>query len=218
MEEIKMKSNIKKPLSGLKKHIITGILFVLAAATLITPVMANAWSNPSTHAPHSTHGWNTGEGRHGPINENDFHTASWDRFGPMNYQFSSGANWNQIFGRHTFAPNFTPDTTFQNIRRDRHAAHRPLPYGIFSSVVSTPMVNPTFQQAVHHTNQQQPFVTQNPHIHSFTNHGMGMSHSTHSQNFIGHGSAWGQSGSGWSDNVNSAGHDGGMLPHTSILD
>ena len=220
-----MKVITRRLIPWLKKSIVAvGVLSLSLAVSLAfftVPTLASPWGDGVNPAPHSTHGWNSGEGRHGPVNANDFHTASWHRFGPMNYQFRSGPDWNQVFGRHTFASTFTPDTTFQNVRRDRHAAHSPLPYGIFSAVVSTPMVNPTFQHSVHRTNQQQPFIIQDPHIHLFTSNW----HSPSSQGFVGHGSAWGQGGDGWGNGVgvatpyiSSPGQGGGMLPHTSILD
>ena len=135
---------------------------VCAAAFAAAFFVASMPMGVQAAAPHQTHGWGRGEGRSQSVNTNDHHTSSWDRFGPFNYQFSSGPDFSHTFGGHTFTPTYTPDRSFANIRRDRHAADRPLPYGIFSSITSTPMVNPSFQQSVFTTNQQQPFVMPNP--------------------------------------------------------
>ncbi|MCL2574300.1 MAG: hypothetical protein FWE34_07110 [Defluviitaleaceae bacterium] len=218
-----MKHNFGKPFINIRRYLALSALSLILMGAFFAFPSTEVQANANPPAPHATNGWNSGEGRFGPINQNDFHTSSWDRFGPMNYRFSTGPDWNQTFGRHTFAPNFTPDSTFQNVRRDRHASDMPLPYGIFSSIVATPMVNPIFRQSVFQSNQQQPFITQTPQISSFTN--QPVSAHVASQNFTGQGSAWGQGSGSWgigsgvsSPHLTSLGQTGGMLPHTSILD
>lgn len=145
------------------KNIATLGIMALSIVTgfIITNPIEALGNNSSLHA---TYGLGSGQGRYQSINENDFHTNVGDRFGPFNYQFTSGPDFNQVFGRHTYTSTFERDTSAINIRRDRHAAGKPLPYGIFSSITPTPMVNPSFFQNIQSTNQKQPFVTHNPNI------------------------------------------------------
>ena len=94
-------------------------------------------------------GFGAGQGRTQPINENDFHTAAWDRFS-FNYEFTSGADHRFDLGRPTTWNGDVPTDIFSaNIRRDRHVALVPPRYGIFSGYIPTFPRNNFFQQPVH---------------------------------------------------------------------
>ena len=209
-----MKQNLITTMKQYRKSILFKRLLAIGTISF-TLVMSPIIVSANTQAPHQTHGWGRGEGRYQPVNINDFHTASWYRFGPFNYSFRSGPDFDHIFGSHTHVTFFTPDTSMQNIRRDRHASDRPLPYGVFSSITPTPLINPSFQQSLQRTNQQQPFIFQSPNpTSSFNTAFIGSSSQNimptgqSQSNFTGHSSAWGASS--WNTGVGLA------SPHTPI--
>ena len=103
------------------------------------------------------HGFGQGQGRTDTINENDFHTAAWDRFS-HNYQFTSGSDHRFDLGRPTQFNGFVPVDVFSvNMRRDANVSLHPPVYGIFSGhLPSHPVsnffpqpVNPHFHQPIH---------------------------------------------------------------------
>jgi hypothetical protein len=109
-----------------------------------------------------SYGFGAGHGRTQPINENDFHTADWDRFG-FNYEFTSGADRRYDLGRPTtFSGNVPADIFSANIRRDRHVASVPPSYGVFSGHIPTFPQNDFFPQPVHPAFWQS-FEQENPH-------------------------------------------------------
>ena len=113
---------------------------LVGAFLFIVPMTAHA-------AP--PYGFGAGQGRTQPINENDFHTAAWDRFS-FNYEFTSGADHRFDLGRPTtWNGNVPPDIFNANIRRDRHVAHVPPRYGVFSGHIPTFPRNDFFPQPVH---------------------------------------------------------------------
>jgi len=106
------------------------------------------------------HGFGTGQGRTDTVNENDFHTAAWDRFS-FNYQFTSGSDHRFELGRPTTFNGFVPvDVHTVNIRRDANVSLRPPSYGIFSGHFPTEPSNRFFPQPVN------PHFHQPMHMHS----------------------------------------------------
>jgi len=94
------------------------------------------------------HGFGQGQGRTDTVNENDFHTASWERFS-FNYHFVSGPDHRFELGRPTQFNGFVPVDIFTaNFRSDAHVSLRPPAYGIFSAHIQTAPVNHLFPQPV----------------------------------------------------------------------
>jgi len=95
-------------------------------------------------------------------NPNDHQTDVWDRF-YYNYDFSPNIDYRYMFGQSTYInPNHLPSNpTTQNIRRDRHIADTPLPYGIFSAIIDTYHANILFATWVDEQGVL-PFVLNNP--------------------------------------------------------
>lgn len=111
------------------------------------------------------HGFGQGQGRNGAINENDFHTAAWDRF-HFNYHFISGSNHAYELGRSTSFHGFVPVDVFSvNMRRDANVSMLPPSYGVFSGHVPTDPSNRLFQQPVN-PNFHQPFMLESPNLHT----------------------------------------------------
>jgi len=80
---------------------------------------------------------------------------------PPNYNFTSGSDFRYALGRPTIhTGNVTPNPLTQNIRRDRHAAHLPVSYGVFSGIFDTPLANPSFARQL--AQPSQPFQLQDP--------------------------------------------------------
>ena len=105
------------------------------------------------------HGFGQGQGRTDTINENDFHTAAWDRFS-HNYQFTSGSDHRFDLGRPTQFNGFVPVDVFSvNVRRDANVSLQPPRYGIFSGHIPTHPVSDFFPQPVN-PNFHQPFMIQ----------------------------------------------------------
>jgi hypothetical protein len=139
-----MKTKIKHLFTA---SVIGAFLFILLPMT--------AYAAPA-------YGFGAGHGRTQPVNENDFHTAAWDRFS-FNYEFSSGADHRFELGRPTTWNGDVPADIFSaNIRRDRHVAFVPPRYGIFSGHIPTFPQNDFFPQPVHPAFWQ-PFELENPH-------------------------------------------------------
>jgi len=68
----------------------------------------------------------------------------------FNYNFSSGANQNDVFGRPTSTDALvSPDPMSENVRRNKDAAHNPPPFGTGSGNI------PTSQASLHHNNSPQ---------------------------------------------------------------
>ena len=94
------------------------------------------------------HGFGTGQGRTDTVNENDYHTAAWERFW-FNYHFVSGSDHRFELGRPTQFNGMVPVDVFTaNFRSDAQVALRPPRYGIFSGQFHTPPANWFFQQPV----------------------------------------------------------------------
>ena len=128
------------------------IIFVILM--MASPVYAHA-------APQ--HGFGTGQGRTGTANENDFHTAAWDRFS-FNYQFTSGSDHRFALGRPTGFNGFVPVDVFSvNMRRDANVSLRPPRYGIFSGHFPTEPASRFFPQPVN-PNFHQPFMQPNSNL------------------------------------------------------
>jgi hypothetical protein len=134
---------------------------LLGGLILTSPVVAVAVPNNGawTNATHSN------------INPNNFHTDTWDRFMPPNYQFDSGSNYRHVLGNPTYAHNFTRDTTWANIRRDAQGSHLPPGHRIFSGNIPTDRVNTHIPLQP----QGQAWEIANPHIiPSFDSTGQGV--------------------------------------------
>jgi len=129
--------------------IVTMAVFLIIAATQVVTAQA---ANPQ-------HGFGQGQGRTDTTNENDYHTAEWERF-LFNYQFTSGSDHRFDLGRPTQFNGFVPVDVFTvNMRRDANVSHRPPSYGTFSGNFHTEPTSWFFQQPV------------NPHFHQpFMNH------------------------------------------------
>ena len=116
--------------------IIIGVafsFFLLMATTITT------YAIPS-------HGFGTGQGRTDSVRENDYHTASWERFS-YNYQFTSGSDHRFELGRPTTFNDVVPIDVFTvNTRSDANVSLRPPSYGTFSGNFHTPPSNNFFTQ------------------------------------------------------------------------
>ena len=105
------------------------------------------------------HGFGQGQGRTDTINENDYHTAAWDRFF-HNYQFTSGSDHRFELGRPTQFNGFVPVDIFSvNMRRDANVSLLPPSYGIFSGVFPTEPASRFFPQPIS-PHFHQPFMIQ----------------------------------------------------------
>ena len=121
--------------------IVAVVLLILAPVPTITVQAAPQF------------GFGQGQGRTDTINENDFHTAAWDRFS-SNYQFTSGSDHRFELGRPTTFNGFVPVDVFTvNIRRDANVSLRPPSYGVFSGQFAAEPTSRFFSQPV------------NPHFH-----------------------------------------------------
>jgi len=133
-----MKSEFKINITALIVGVVVGVALWIVLMFL-TPLTVEA-------APQ--HGFGTGQGRTGPVNINDFHTASWERFS-FSYEFTSGQDYRYDLGRSTtFFGNVPLDVHTANIRRDANVALRPPCYGIFSGYIPTDPSNLLFPQPV----------------------------------------------------------------------
>ena len=122
---------------------------ILAAMVFIALMFA---TQLTTHAA-PQHGFGQGQGRTDTVNEQDYHTAAWERF-MYNYQFTSGSDHRFELGRPTSFNGFVPvDVNMVNMRRDANVSLRPPRYGVFSGNIPTEPSNLFFQQPV------------NPHFH-----------------------------------------------------
>ena len=140
-------------INGNKKFII------ISFGAILWLVLMFAMSATVHAAPQ--HSFGTGQGRNGRANENDFHTASWERFS-FNYQFTSGPDHRFELGRPTTFNGFVPADVFTvNIRRDANVSLRPPSYGIFSGHIPTTPSNHLFPQPVN-PHFHQPFQLQDP--------------------------------------------------------
>ena len=107
-----MRRHFKRMLNTHFKRITTTtILSILVMATLVTPAIAR------------------------PL-ENDFHTATWERF-HHNYQFSSGPDYRWALGKPSQTDMMSHNPNQRNIRRDAGAAFNPLPAEFFNGVFPT---------------------------------------------------------------------------------
>jgi len=103
------------------------------------------------------YGFGQGQGRTGTVNENDYHTAAWDRFS-FNYEFSSGSDHRFDLGRPTQFNGFVPVDVFTvNVRRDANVSLRPPSYGTFSGFFPTDPTSRFFPQPVN-PSFHQPFM------------------------------------------------------------
>ena len=129
-----------------KNHLISIIVGVAVFFLLIGVQVITAYAAPQ-------HAFGTGQGRTDVVRENDYHTASWERY-VFNYQIISGANQRHDFGRATTLYEIAPAHVLSlNIRRDANVALRPPSYGVFSATLDTAPANHLFAQPV------------NPHFH-----------------------------------------------------
>ena len=104
------------------------VLTLLFALTFATQVTAQA-------AP--PHGFGTGQGREDIPNENDYHTAAWERFF-FNYIFTSGTDHRYALGRPTSFNGPVPVDVFTaNFRSDAMVSLWPPSYGVFSGFIPT---------------------------------------------------------------------------------
>ena len=109
------------------------------------------------------HGFGQGQGRTDTVNENDFHTAAWDRFS-FNYQFTSGSDHRFELGRPTTFNSFVPVDVFSvNMRRDANVSLRPPSYGTFSGNFPTEPTSRFFPQPVN-PHFHQPFMQGNSNL------------------------------------------------------
>jgi len=124
--------------------------------TAIVLCFAAILSTPLTTLAAPQYGFGQGQGRTDTINENDFHTDSWERFW-FNYFFTSGMNYRFDLGTPTSFTGFVPvDVYSVNVRRDANTSSLPPQYGIFSGFFPTnpsniffpPMPNPAFFTAL----------------------------------------------------------------------
>ena len=131
----------------LKFNLIAPFLVIILFTALMFASQVTAQAAPQ-------HGFGAGQGRTDTVNENDFHTAAWDRFS-FNYQFISGSDHRFELGRPTTFNGFVPVDVFSvNMRRDANVSLRPPQYGVFSGFIPTEPSNLLFPQPV------------NPHFHS----------------------------------------------------
>jgi len=123
---------------GIKKTLAPVVgAFIVAVLIIATPLTIFA-------APQ--HSFGQGQGRTDTINENDFHTAAWERFS-FNYHFVSGTDHRFELGRPTQFNGFVPVDVFTaNFRRDANVSLRPPAYGIFSGHIPTMPSNHLFPQ------------------------------------------------------------------------
>lgn len=113
----------------LKKVIITCLLIITAIPLLSVSVMATQ-STSQTWQPQTTNPSGTR-----PL-ENDFHTAQWQRFS-HNYQFSTGPDFGEVFGRPTQTDLIPFNQEQGNIRRNAGASFNPPPFGVGNGVFPT---------------------------------------------------------------------------------
>ena len=131
---------------------------IISFGTLLWLALMLAMSVTAYAAPQ--HGFGRGQGRTDTVNENDFHTAAWERFS-FNYQFTSGSDHRFELGRPTTWGGFVPvDVHSANIRRDANVSLRPPSYGIFSGHFPTEPSNRFFPQPVN------PHFHQPQHLHN----------------------------------------------------
>jgi len=139
-----------------KKHNPKRIIPVIVAVAVFL-ILAAVQSITTQAAPQ--HGFGAGQGRQDTINENDYHTAAWDRFS-HNYQFTSGSDHRFDLGRPTQFNGFVPVDVFSvNMRRDANVSFRPPSYGTFSGHFPTEPTSRFFPQPVN-PNFHQPFMIQ----------------------------------------------------------
>jgi len=125
---------------------------ILAAITTVAVVITLMLLSQTVQAA-PQHGFGTGQGRTEAVNENDFHTAAWERF-IFNYFFTTGSDHRFELGRPTSFSGFVPvDVLSVNMRRDANVSLWPPSYGIFSGHIPTHPTNRLFPQPV------------NPHFH-----------------------------------------------------
>ena len=137
-----------------KKQNVKRIIPVIVAVAV---VLLLAIFNGTTVQAAPAHGFGQGQGRTDTINEQDFHTSSWERFN-FNYQFTSGSDHRFELGRPTQFNGFVPVDVFTvNMRRDANVSLRPPSYGIFSGQLPTDPTSRFFQQPVN-PNFHQPFM------------------------------------------------------------
>ena len=166
--------------------LVAGVMLLASVTQYASANFPMAQPTPDGQRLPMEHQWPSQDRGHAPVHE---------RIGPFNYQFVSGPDWSGTFGNPTTVHVSTmilPDPSTQNIRRDRHASDLPLPYGVFSSIVDTPMANPSFQQALAWSNEWQPFMTEVP--PPALRFDMAASPNVNAGNFTGIGSAWGAPG------------------------
>jgi len=180
--------------------LIVGVVFALL---LLAAMSVTAHAAPQ-------HGFGQGQGRTDTVNEQDFHTNSWERFN-FNYQFTSGSDHRFELGRPTTWSGFVPVDVFSvNMRRDANVSLRPPSYGIFSAQLPTPPANHLFAQPVN-PHFHQGFQLNDPNLsprHDTLQHGVNAQPIGNPMNIHTTGAPAITSGS--SDS-------GGFLPPTSVL-
>jgi len=106
------------------------LIAVALFATLMFATQVTVQASPP-------HGFGQGQGREDIPNENDFHTAEWERFF-FNYIFTSGPDHRVVLGQPTQFTGFVPVDVFTaNFRSDAMVSLWPPSYGIFSGNIPT---------------------------------------------------------------------------------
>ena len=132
-------------------------------------------------------GQGVGYGREDTININDYSTDNWDRFS-FNYQFESGTETKDDFGRPTPTDEPARNPQLENIRRNKDAAYLPPAYGVFSGNI------PTDRSSLYHDNETPAYASN-------------VTNTSIDYNSIPDGAG----------NTGSAGSTGGTLPSTSLI-
>ena len=138
------------------RKLIAAIFGAIICFVLLMAASTTAYAAPQ-------HGFGRDLGRIDSINENDFHTSQWERFG-FNYQFTSGSDHRFVLGSPTTFSGFVPVDVFTvNFRRDANVSLWPPSYGIFSAQLPTLTANRLFAQPVN-PHFHQPFQQEDPNI------------------------------------------------------
>ena len=82
------------------RWLIPAVIAALTFVALIFATQVNVYAAPQ-------HGFGQGQGRTGPVLENDYHTAAWERF-HFNYHFESGMDYRFDLGWPTTWDGFVP--------------------------------------------------------------------------------------------------------------
>ena len=101
---------------------------------------------------YANNGQGMGYGREDTVNINDYSTDNWDRFS-FNYQFASGMETKDDFGKPTPTDEPARSPQLENVRRNKDAAYLPPAYGVFSGNI------PTERSSLYHDNETSTYAS-----------------------------------------------------------